>query len=411
MVVNQDGYRLLIGDLRTGKIHVPDLPNAGLKWGLRLNNSGPMSATLRPFSDDLAPYPIRALTTLNKQFMAVAYGDTILEAGPILKRPYDEETREMTISGLGLWNIFDRRKNLPGAYLVPGAKVTEAVKYVSPRHFGSVGRELIRTSIQDNPYGGDLAIVLPATRAGSTKRTYQGYNLTWLGEDLRKLTQADDGGDMRLRPRFVPGDATRIEWVYEHGEVDILHQSGPDWSWDTSVEDSGVAGLGVDQDGSGVGSKSWVPGSGQEQSMKLASQIDTTLVDAGGPWVEVEESGGDEEDLAVLQGLADRTLADAARPWDTWSVTVRADTDPRLGSYLPGDWAVINTPRSHPILPAGIRARVRILAMDGDHSMGVKLTVAPIQTLESTTPDPVYSSALLPSPTLLPSPALLPRAY
>lgn len=415
MVVS-DGYQLILGDVRTGLINAR-IPFAGIKWGMRLNDSGPLSADLRPYAEELLKYPIRSLTTTNKQYMAVSYGDAILEAGPILTRP-DDETGGMKINGVGVWNIFDRRKNLPGAYLLPGAKVPEAVKKITNKHPGSIARELLRMSMEDNPYGaGGLPIVLPASITGTESRTYKGYNLSWIGDDLRDLAKMVD---MRFRPRFVPGDATRIEWVFEHAAVDVLTQAGPDWVWDARVERSGLAGLNVNQDGSGLGAVAWATGSGQETAMKLASARNLALVSAGFPWVEVEESGGSEEDQAVLQSVADRAAADAAQPWDTWTLTVRADgaprpdgslTAPRLGEYMPGDWAIVNTPDNHPIIPPGARARVRILSMDGDGGQNVKLTVAPIQGLEGTAPENVYSHALLPSPNLYPSLTLTPRVY
>jgi hypothetical protein len=311
--------------------------------------------------------------------MAIDYGGTILEAGPIWTDPYDQDTGELTLNGLGLWSILNVRKNVPGAMLLPGAKVTESKITVTNRHLGSVARELVRVSIQDNPYGGDLPIVLPADIGGTESRVYHGYNLSWLGADLRELTQAENGPDLRFRPRYVSGDATRIEWVMEHGAVDILEQAGPDWTWDARVERSGVARLGVDRDGTGLAAMAWAPGSGQEQAMRMATARDTTLVNAGYPWTEAEESAKDEESLPILQGVANRKLADSSRPWDTWSVTVRADTRPRLGLYQPGDWARVNIPKDHPVLPPSSKVRVRILSIDGNDSKDVKLSVAPIQ--------------------------------
>lgn len=409
VVDNGAGYVLILGDVRTGKVQAR-IPFAGLKWGMRLNAAGAISATLRPHSKQLAQYDLRNLTTTVKQFMGVTFGGEVLEAGPIWTRPYDQDTGELTLNGLGLWSIFDKRKNLPGAYLLPGAAVTEAVIQVTGKHLGSVARELVRISIQDNPYGGDLPVVLPADVAGPHQKTYRGYNLGWLGDDLRELTKLDGGPDLRFRPRYVPTDATRIEWVLEHGAVDILEQAGPDHQWDARVERSGVTKLGVSQDGTGLAAMAWATGNGQEQAMKLTASRDSTLVAAGYPWLETEVSAGDEESLAALQSISDRKVKDSARPWDTWSMTVRAGVAPVLGSYLPGDWAVVNAPDNHPVIPPGVRTRVRILAIDGDASGDVKLAVAPIQGAASTVGSVFVPPAgtLFPADTLFPSDTLYP---
>jgi len=378
VVIPNPDFQLVVGDVRTGRVHAR-LPFAALKWGQRLNAAGGMSATLRPHAKQLAHYDLRSLTATVKQFMAVDYRGTLLEGGPIWTRPYDQDTGELKLNGLGLWSIFDRRKNVPGAALLPGAKVTEVGIYPRNLHRGSIARELVRISIQDNPYGGDLPVVLPASIAGTEGRDYPGYGLSWLGDDLRTLTKEQNGPDLRFKPRYVSGDPTRVEWALEHGAIDILQQDGPDWEWDAKVERSAVAKLGVDQDGTGVAAMAWTPGSGQEQEMKMAAARDASLVSAGYPWTETEESANSIEDEAVLQSLASRKLADSMRPWDTWSMTVRADRTPRLGSYLPGDWARVNVPDDHPILPPGGKVRVRILSVDGDHTADVKLSVAPIQ--------------------------------
>jgi hypothetical protein len=123
----------------------------------------------------------------------------------------------------------------------------------------------------------------------------------------------------------------------------------------------------------------WTPGSGQEEEMRLTASRDLSLLDMGFPWLEAEEASKNEENNAVLQSISDRKIADVARPWETWRFNVRADASPSLTEVRPGDWATINLPDNHPILPPLGKVRVRILSMDGDHTQTVKLAVAPIQ--------------------------------
>lgn len=388
MVVENQDYQLVIGELRTGIINAR-LPFSGLKWGQRLNNHGPMTATLRPYSKQLARHDLRNLLLPVKQFMAIDYRGELLEGGPIWTRDYDEDTADLTIQGLGLWSIFDRRKTLPSGAIVwaaggTGTAINPALSKLDivRGHLGSIARELVRVSIQDNPIlnAGELPLVLPADIPGTAhERHYKGYNLGWIGDDLRELTKVDGGPDLRFRPRYVPGVNNRVEWVMEHGAVDVLQQSGPDWEWDAKVARSAVSKLGVTQDGTGMANLAWTPGSGQEQEMRFTTARDLTLLDAGFPWLETEEAAKDEESIPVLQSVSNRKIADAARPWESWRIVVRADKTPVLGGYRPGDWAVINTPDDHPVLPPLGKVRVRIMAMDGDHKNEVKLSVAPIQ--------------------------------
>ncbi|ALY09166.1 minor tail protein [Arthrobacter phage HunterDalle] len=382
-MVVETGFRVFVGDVKTGKVNAT-LPVSSYKWGIRLNGAGPISATVRVASKEARRLDLRNLTSTLKQFIGVAYGDTILECGPIWKRKFNPKDYTLDLQGNGLWSIFDRRKNVPGAALraIGDPLRVDPVKAkitVSGKHLGSIARELVRISIQDNPWGGQLPVVLPASIAGTHTRTYYGYNLGWLGDDLRELTAVQKGPDLRFRPRFKAGSPDYVEWVLEHGSVDLLYQDGPDWKWDASVEHSSVADYGIDQDGTELAAWAWSPGSGQEEAMRLAAARNTRLVQAGYPWTETEQGSSQEESQTVLQSLANRTMADHALPWDAWSMVVKANAEPKLGTYLPGDWAQAITPMDHPVLPAGLRARVRMLAIDGDHSNNVSIAVAPIQ--------------------------------
>ena len=112
--------------------------------------------------------------------------------------------------------------------------------------------------------------------------------------------------------------------------------------------------------------------------MLLSWSTDTSLVDLGFPWTETDSASKATEDSADLDSIANRILADSLAPWDEWSLEVRADQLPRLGDYLPGDWAQIIVGTGHPMIQPGTY-RARIMAIDGDHSETVKLTVAPLQ--------------------------------
>ncbi|AZS09773.1 minor tail protein [Arthrobacter phage TattModd] len=382
-MVVEDSYRVFVGDVRTGRVNAT-IPVSDFKWGIRLNAAGPVTATIRTASEEARFLDLRNLTLTKKQFLGVSYGETILECGPIWKRSFDPKSYALSLQAQGLWSIFDRRKNVPGAALRaigdPARVAPALASYkVQGKHLGSIAREIVRRSIQDNPYGGDLPVSLPADIAGIHEREYFGYNLGWIGDDLRELTGVQGGPDLRFRPRFKAGDPSMVEWVLEHGKVDILQQSGPDWKWDASVEKTPVAEYGIEQDGSGMADFAWSPGSGQEEAMPVATARNLTLLRAGYPWTETEQGNSQEENFSLLQGLANRTISDHVLPWDAWSMIVKANGNPKLGSYLPGDWAKVRTPNDHPVLPPNREARVRLLSIDGDHTNNVSMGVAPIQ--------------------------------
>jgi hypothetical protein len=390
MVVSE-GYRVFLCDTVTGLI-TADVPVSKLSWGVRLDNPGAVQATLPIMARELRNLDVRNATTALRQSLGVAYGGRILECGPIWEQDYDAEKEELGLTAAGLWSIFDSRKALPGnapgsALSTSSSKPAAASLTFSNLSLGSIARELVRVSIQDNPFtradglnAGALNVVLPPKVSGTHTRTYFGYDLGWVGARLHELTEVQGGPDIRFRPQFMASDPTRVEWVLETGTDDypLLNQTGPDWAWDASVERSGVAKLGVKRSAKGMGFRAWTPGNGQERDMKIAWSTDPTLAKLGFPWVETDSASKQVEDPVVLQSASDRLLADSRYPWDTWSLSVRADTEPMLGRYLPGDWATVTVGKGHPMISAGDYS-VRIMAVDGDESEVVKLTVAPIQ--------------------------------
>lgn len=385
------GFGLFLCETVSGTV-TAFVPPSSVSWGQRLNDAGSLQVTLKLNTRELAHLDVRTATAGLKQSVGIVYDNTILECGPILEQDYDAETEELKLTASGLWSIFDARKALPGN--APGtAKTASGGPPVAPTAasidltnltLGSIGRELVRISIEDNPFtrpdgrnAGALNVVLPPLVPGTNERHYKGFALGWIGARLRELTQVDNGPDMRFRPRFRNDDRAVVEWVFETGDP-LLEQSGPDWTWDAAVARSGVVKLGVVRSLSGLASRAWGTGNGQDVDTLIAWQTDRRLIDAGFPWTETDAASKQVDDLGVLQDGVDRQLADSAAPWESWSLSVRADVSPRLGSYLPGDWARINVGPGHPMIEPGFY-RVRILAVDGDATEVVKLTVAPIQ--------------------------------
>lgn len=379
MVVAGEGFRVFAGEQRTGKI-TNELPVSGLSWGIRSNDAGSVEIKLQPRAKELERLNVGAATGELKQFIGCSYDGVVLEAGPAGKGSYDPSNETYSVPATGIWSILDKRKALNWKDILKGAEIPWSEIEITNRTLGSIAAELVRISIQDNP-DGYLPIVLPAPVVGVNERNYPGYSLSWTGELLRDLTAVQRGPDIRFRPRFKDTDRQYVEWVMETGtDTDpLLTSKGELPLWDTAVSKSGVTGFGVDTDGAGLASRSFQPGSGQERDMLLATAYNRTLLDAGYPYVEADVAAKDVEDMSVLQAGANQILDAGSGTWEQWSVTVRADQPPKLGTYLPGDWALINVPHWHPILAAGVR-KVRIMAIDGDHSNAVKLTVAPLRS-------------------------------
>jgi hypothetical protein len=377
MVVNNEGYKAFLCQTTTGQVNAR-VPLLTKKWGIKLNDAGTLSIDIPAMSTAVQKFDLQSITAEKVQSLGISYNGTILECGPIWGSNFDAETGNLTINAAGLWSIFDKRKNLNWTQLLQGIPAQRTRLAYTNMSLGSIAKELIRVSIQDNP-DGDLNIVLPADVPGTSQWTYNGFNLTWLGDDLRKLTQAEMGPDIRLMPRFNGTNPNVVEWVLTTGTPTqpLLLQSGSDWIWDGTVPKSPVVGFSSKKDATSMADRAWVPGSGQEQNMMLSTATSNALTALGYPYTEVDSAAKTTEVQATLDGTARRLLSDNASPQLQFSLTVRADRAPFLGSYWPGDMATVRVPKNHPHLPPG-PARVRIMALDGDDTQSVKVTVAPV---------------------------------
>lgn len=383
MVVGDTGFQLFLCDTVTGR-RVRDVPAADVSWAMKINEPGTVAAGLPVAAKETQRLDLRNAAAAVRQSLGVAYNGNILECGPIWGRKYDPDQEKLDLTAAGLWSVFNKRKAIPASYLADGQVPARAIWTITRGDLGSIARELVRNSIQDNPWAGltpatagALNIILPASVAGTAStRTYNGWDMAWIGPRLKELTEVENGPDIRFRPRFAPADPTRVEWVMEYGNP-LLQNSGADVRWDVSLEKSGAVHLSWDEDATDVAARAWMLGAGQEKAKKIKWATDTSMTAQGQPWTETDDSLDSATD-AVLQSHANQLLNRSRWPWQTWNLTVRADLPPLLGTYQPGDWAELIIPAGHPQVPEGT-VRVRIMAISGGADMKVKLTVAPIQ--------------------------------
>lgn len=376
MVVEK--YRAFVANTRTGKL-AATLPVTSPSWGQNLNAPGPIEVQIPVESEEVAKLNLRALTQENRMTLGYAYGQTILEAGPILERDYSDGV--LTVVAEGLWTLMDVRKVLPQWAQVPRAAYTNrAVLRWENKSLRAIARHLVELAVAAPPWNsGELPIVLPfMDEAGTHERTYNGFDLRWIGEALRELTEVEGGPDIRFRPRFRGDDSTYMEWVLELGNP-LLQQVGPKWRWDETRPDSKVVIGSANVDGRSMAARTWRPGQGQEQDMPLGQDTNERMVtEQGLPWMETDTASKQEPNLHVLDSLAKADLAQAAGPIEQFTVKAQVqggNGQPAIGHFLPGDLADVVVAEGHPLINPGLHT-VRIMAISGDDTEWCTVTVA-----------------------------------
>lgn len=373
-----DGYNVFTFNTITGKIWA-SVPVSSSQWSLKINAPGNISCGIPINSEELEGLDINTGTLENRMSLGVSFKENIIEAGPILDRNYDSDTEVLEIQAEGLWSLFNARKVLPPWAQVPGAqKITSAVQTFSNQSLRSIARGLARLGEEGPPNGsGQLPIwYTVGVESGAFTKSYNGFDLKWVGKVLTELTEEEDGPDLRFRPRFRSDNPTFVEWVFEAG-TPLLRQAGPNWKWDGTTPGTGVVGFSAASDGRNMAARAWRPGQGQEQDVPLGVHTDMTMVNLGWPWMERDTASKQEADVATLNAYARQDVQDSAGPEKSFNISVDANSSPVLGTYWPGDWADVIVPQGHPILPAG-EVTVRIMGIDGDDSEKVKITVAPV---------------------------------
>lgn len=355
-----------VGDLKTGRI-TATLPLTGASWTRTLDDAGVLGGTLQlgdPAQTILRP---RALTEPGRTFLAAAWVEPnpdggfdelgFIDAGPIWTHNYDDASRTLRLGSAGVLSYYDHRKVLP--VLAPGESAQGVISSTSGVTLGTVVKKLV--ALAHTHTDGALPVVLPADVAGTAAVDYPGYELAWVGDAIRALTQREGGPEVQFLPRRSAADSRNLEWVMRVGDDTnpLLAQAGADWVIDHSVPNTRVTGISVDVDGARLGSRAWAPGSGSGESRLCVAVDDPTLTDRSWPLLEVEDTTlGTIEDTTVLTGYA-TTLARRSRSApESWTVAVAAGGYPKPHQVNPGDWATVIV-GDHPYLdPGAYRGRI-----------------------------------------------------
>lgn len=361
---------LLFGDLRTGRIF-DTLDATACSWRQVNNDAGSIDGVTVE-AHEVRRKSLRSVGMGPRTFLAVDVDGVLQEAGPIWSFPWDDDAQQLTLGAAGLWSLFDHRKALDA--FRGNQRVQDSAITINGADFGGIGFGLLVDAV--NTPGGSLPLQFLLPPPGDRTETFPGWQLLWIGDQLRQLTKRQNGPDIRFRPRYTT-DKLGIEWVYEAGTEDRpqLAQVGDDWFFDASVPRSPVVNIHTDGDATVMGMRAWVTGEGQENDILMATAYDPTLVDAGWPLLEVDDSFSTVSDQETLDGHAENLRDRSARPIEVWKVVVRGDV---ARDVLAGDYARVIPARGHAWLPDG-EAYMRVKSKSGDLGDNVTLEMYAVQ--------------------------------
>lgn len=378
-------HRMFVASTVTGEI-VADVPFVGTpRWQYGLNLSGGLTPTV-PLGA-LSKQDFDDLTTPWRWSWGLAYGSHILQCGPVVTDQYTDQEGLPTadVGCTGLWGVFARRILLNPAW-TEGQNVADPLADVTYTNLTlrTIAKRMIQGDLTRAGHG--LPIVLPDDDpAGTSERTYPGYDLATIGERLTQLTQVIDGPEIEFRPEFTSSAQRAVQWRMRIGNPRV-GQLGYPHAWDYG---NALSHVDYDRDGSQQTMAHVERGNGMERGLLTGYQDDKTLVGVGGySWPELETVGSTSSSVteqATLQAKADGQVATYARPIVTWSATVRMDgtngqgwqtRSPSIDQVAAGDNATFQL-QGHRRIPDGSYQRRILGVSSGPNLYSAQLTLQP----------------------------------
>jgi hypothetical protein len=361
-------YRCIALDLRTGA-RIAELPLSGLTYSSKLNSVGDCSASLRIPTDNatLAALYNDAVDEARRQLVIERDGN-IVWCGIIWLSPYDDSNQTRTIKAAEDWSYFRRR-------VINTTQVFTAADQIT------IARTLLRNA--QAVTGGNIGVTVGSQTCGVTRdRTFNKYELKPVGEAIEQLAAIENGFDFAIDANwnsttgalvktFRPSYPRRGRNYANTGHVFQLGRNMTSFSWPS--------------DGTRVANRVWATGNGEGDAMLITSATDTyqlqTLASGGPgyPLLEATVSNKDVTVQATLDAQARTRLVSVSTPVVLPEITVRADLDPVIGSYITGDACRILIPEGNPRFPDGLDTYRRIIGWDvsvtDDGLESVKLTL------------------------------------
>ncbi|WJZ48526.1 minor tail protein [Actinomycetia phage DSL-LC01] len=270
----------------------------------------------------------------------------------------------VTISGVDdptqTFNIFD------GEFIVdsvPSATqftfVTGGVDDIAPTSSG--GTVVISPNLYNNTYGpypanADIGLeysTLEYSGSNVANKTYRGYELRSIGEELDEYSDTVDGFEYRVDCYYDPGTASfGREFVLlpinfpdppAPGEVAPLSRYGADRFIFTYP--GNISEIKIDESAEEAATRFFTVGNigdlGDDASQPYAAASAQDLLQAGWPLLDQEEEVSDIADEETLYKYAKRYLDEHRPPIADITVSVNGSLQPVVGSYAPGDWCAI----------------------------------------------------------------------
>lgn len=354
------GYTYLFTDLLTDTV-LAELPLSGTAYSRQLNGPGGLDATLNvaglqaalQSQWEAATRPWRTAVWVDRDGLLV-YG------GPVITRRWQSASRTVSL-GSSDWSAYLGRRSLRTRLRDLGVDQFQ------------IARDIV-AQVQAVPFG-NVGLAVSSGASGVLRDvTYEPWERKWALEALTELAEQDNGFDWRLDVAYggptgflrtlvlgypqlgAPAETTGLVFAKPGAIID--------YAW---PEDGSLTATTVDALGNGEGTN------------MLISTAATAGMLGTWPVLEAQVSYKDERVKANLDAKAAYNAAGLSGDTVLPVLTVRADSEPRLGTYNPGDMAKISVVDER--FPAGMDtvdriATIKVTPATSTEPDSVELTMA-----------------------------------
>lgn len=354
-------WRVMVAETVTGNILADVTPRDLPAFSRALTDKGSWTVNVLPEDPANRNLDFHSYTDAGRFSWLIMCDEFVAQAGPVFTYQFDDNTRNLSVSGTGIQGLFDRRvlRNPSGTTDIVHVSNDLTLNNFSLR---GIAREVVIATLAQVGYG--LPIDVPAAESGANTRTYFGYDLATSWDRLVELSKVINGPELDFKP-YILASGNKIRWNLTIGAPKLGDQES------LAVWDYGGALSQIDIDVNGAASPcttAWVKGSGTERTMISGYATDPSLITLGYPPTDfVDNDHTSVIQQSTLTSYATGNLAKFQAPTESWKCSVRIDgtttrgveVSPRLGTWTLGDAPVFGI-SGHPWVSDG-QYRRRIL--------------------------------------------------
>ncbi|MGV2853776.1 hypothetical protein ACNPON_18510 [Glutamicibacter sp. AGC13] len=348
-------WRVWSVDTRSGQKQSV-IPVTGFTWMNALNQGSGGSATVLLNDQRMAGLNFRDLFDLVRRTLVIEWDGHPVYAGVIWDWTYDYDSKRLSINHSDIWSILSRRFLFTANF----STYAENKLTLASQSLWDLARGVVEQGLSGT--GNSLPIFMQGTTGGSHTRTWYGYEIPVVLEELEAIMETEGGPDVAFVPRWSD-DGSKLEWLMYDG-IEV----GGMIPVNLSANQKMLHGVKVKLDGNELSNLVIGTGEGAERRLMTAYKL---MSGAAYPRLFSDASFPKEKVQATLQARTNAESDLRGVPTEQWSANMNASDAFRVTMVKLGRPFEIYT-HGDPLLPNGQR-RFRVIQYSGDLSETVKL--------------------------------------